>query len=132
MDRNQAKVLLPIIQAFSEGRKIMVKDRRISDKEYNWSKIDYCSFNIKQFEYRIKPESTYRPFKNAEECWQEMLKHNPFGWIKSKKDGSRSLITLIISEENIDINCIGGFNSDKIMEMFTFADGAVFGILEEE
>ena len=68
MDRNQAKVLLPIIQAFSEGRKIMVKDRRLSDEEYNWSEVDDCSFNIKQFEYRIKPESTYRPFKNAEEC----------------------------------------------------------------
>ena len=83
-------------------------------------------------EYRIKPEPKYRPFKDTEECWEEMLKHQPFGWIKSKEDGSRSLITLIISEENIDINCIGGFNSDKIMEMFTFADGAVFGILEEE
>ena len=70
MDRNQAKVLLPIIQAFSEGRKIMVKDRRLSDEEYNWSEVDDCSFNIKQFDYRIKPEPTYRPFKNAEECWQ--------------------------------------------------------------
>ena len=61
-----------------------------------------------------------------------MLKHQPFGWIKSKEDGSRSLITLIISEENIDINCIGGFTLDKIMKRFTFADGTVFGILEEE
>ncbi len=67
-----------------------------------------------------------------EECWSEMQKHQPFGWVKSKEDGSRSLITLIISEENIDINCIGGFNSDKIMKRFTFDDGAVFGILEEE
>lgn len=61
-----------------------------------------------------------------------MLKHQPFGWVKSKEDGSLSLITLIISEENIDINCIGGFTSDIIMKRFTFADGAVFGILEEE
>lgn len=38
----------------------------------------------------------------------------------------------IDAEENIDINCIGGFNSDKIMKRFTFDDGAVFGILEEE
>ena len=83
-------------------------------------------------EYSIKPEPKYRPFANAEECWEEMLKHQPFGWIKYKEDGSRSLITLIISEENIDINCIGGFNSDKIMKGFTFDDGAVFGILEEE
>ena len=83
-------------------------------------------------EYRIKPEHTYRPFKDAEECCNEMEKHQPFGWVKSKEDGSRSLITLIIDEENIDINCIGGFTLDKIMKRFTFYDGAVFGILEEE
>ena len=86
----------------------------------------------KNTEYRIKPEPKYRPFKDAEECWNEMQKHQPFGWVKSKEDGSLSLITLIISEENIDINCIGGFNSDNIMKIFTFADGAVFGISEEE
>lgn len=23
----------------------------------------------------------YRPFKGIEECWEEMMKHEPFGWI---------------------------------------------------
>ena len=116
------------MQAFVEGKTIQRYDLK-KDDWYDVSpnaNIDFC------YDYRIKPEPKYRPFKDTEECWEEMLKHQPFGWIKSKEDGSRSLITLIISEENIDINCIGGFNSDKIMEMFTFADGAVFGILEEE
>ena len=36
-----------------------------------------------KFDYRIKPE--YRPFANAEECWCEMLKHKPFGWVESLK-----------------------------------------------
>ena len=135
MTREEAKVLLPIIQAFAEGKVIECRTKLSFieglDVTNDWTEMKEIEFR-NNTEYRIKPEPTYRPFKNTEECWNEMLKHNPFGWIKSKEDGSRSLITLIISEENIDINCIGGFNSDKIMKMFTFADGAVFGILEEE
>ena len=120
MDRNQAKALLPIIQAFSEGRKIMVKDRRLSDEEYNWSEVDDCSFNIKQFEYRIKPKSTYRPFKNAEECWQEMQKHQPFGWVK-------------YANKYISISAIDSNNNYEIdFDDYTFTDGTPFGVKEEE
>ena len=120
MNRNQAKALLPIIQAFSEGRKIMVKDRRLSDEEYNWSEVDDCSFNIKQFEYRIKPKSTYRPFKNAEECWQEMQKHQPFGWVK-------------YANKYISISAIDSNNEYEIdFDDYTFADGTPFGVKEEE
>ena len=128
MDRNQAKELLPIIQAFSEGKEIEGIYKGIKSP---WFKVEDMVFDGGT-KYRIKPEPAYRPFANAEECWAEMQKHQPFGWVKSKEDGSLSLITLIISEENIDINCIGGFTSDIIMKRFTFADGAVFGILEEE
>ena len=135
MNRIEAKEFYPILQAYAEGKVIECRTKQSSVKgteiPNKWTEMKAVNFwgNI---EYRIKPEPTYRPFRDAEECWTEMLKHQPFGWIKSKEDGSRSLITLIISEENIDINCIGGFNSDKIMKRFTFADGAVFGILEEE
>ena len=136
MDRNQAKEFYPILQAFAEGKVIETRtDPNVVGKGLedlnDWTEMKEIEY-WNNIEYRIKPEVKFRPFANAEECWQEMLKHQPFGWIKSKEDGSCSLITLIISEENIDINCIGGFNSDKIMKRFTFADGAVFGILEEE
>jgi hypothetical protein len=139
MDRNQAKEFYPILQAFAEGKAIECRTKpsvvECSDIPNDWTEMKEIEF-WNNTEYRIKPDSKakakYRPFANVEECWTEMKKHQPFGWIKSKEDGSRSLITLIISEENIDINCIGGFNSDKIMKRFTFDDGAVFGILEEE
>ena len=136
MTREESKAFYPILQAYAEGKVIECRTKpnavEGTDVPNEWTEMKEIKF-WNNTEYRIKPpEPTYRPFKNAEECWAEMLKHQPFGWIKSKEDGSRSLITLIISEENIDINCIGGFNSDKIMKRFTFADGAVFGILEEE
>ncbi len=131
--KKEIQRLMPLFQAISEGKTIQWNDMGV------WRDIDgddegffLDTFVGKTVDYRIKPEPKYRPFKDAEECWAEMQKHQPFGWIKSKEDGSRSLITLIISEENIDINSIGGFTSDIIMKRFTFDDGAVFGILEEE
>lgn len=83
--------------------------------------------------YRIKPEPKYRPFKDADECWQEMRKHQPLGWLNDKKDRSHSFITYIkTNEEGVFINGIGNYSFNEIMEKFTFADGTPFGILEEE
>ena len=73
MTREDAKQLLPIIQAFSEGKCIQTKTGS------GWVNMENMSFSGKPKAYRIKPESKYRPFENAEECWQEMLKHQPFG-----------------------------------------------------
>lgn len=134
MTREEAKVLLPIIQAFSEGRKIMVKDRRLSDEEYNWSEVDNCSFNIKQFEYHIKPELTYRPFKNAEECWQEMEKHKYFGWIKCKDTSVPSKFMIINSVRNEEVSITSGidFTYSELIKYYTFIDGTPFGVKVEE
>lgn len=136
MIRDEAKEMLPIIQAFAEGRTI---ERKTRSWELNkgwhdvtqWEETEELIFRD-TFVYRIKSEPSYRPFANAEECWQEMQKHQPFGWVRSKDDGSRALITLMISERDISINSISGFTMYELMEKFTFNDGAVFGILKEE
>lgn len=80
--REDAKQLLPIIQAFAEGRTIQY---RINCNETAiWDDVDknYHDFSPHSFLYRIKPDSKYRPFKDADECWKEMLKHQPFGWTR--------------------------------------------------
>ena len=77
MTREEAKTLLPIIQAWAEGKNIQF----LSDDE--WHDINQADFTCYPDKYRIKPEPKYRPFKTLEECWEEMLKHQPFGWIKS-------------------------------------------------
>ena len=136
MNRKEAAKLLPIIQAFLEGRKI---ERKTRSWEFNKGWRDETQWEETEelicrdtFVYRIKPEPKYRPFANAEECWNEMQKHQPFGWVRSKDDGSRALITLMISERDISINSISGLTMYELMEKFTFDDGAVFGILKEE
>ena len=84
MDRNQAKEFYPILQAFAEGKAIecRTKPSALSWQGMNdWTEIKEIGYwdNI---EYRIKPEPKYRPFKDAKECWQEMQKHQPFGWMQ--------------------------------------------------
>ena len=128
MNREQAKKLLPIIQAFAEGKTILVQE------DIDWRYLsDDADFNLNPLRYRIKPEPKYRPFTNADECWQEMQKHQPFGWIKGKEGEHQSLITSIIAdEEEVDINGISGFVLDEIMEHYTFVDGLPFGVKVEE
>lgn len=127
MNREQAKELLPIIQAFAEGKTIEYysNDNWIEDKNFNF--ID------KAQNYRIKPSPKYRPFANAEECWQEMQKHRPFGWLKDKEDDHYTLITAINKTEvdQIALNGNTGWLFCSISKFYTFADGTPFGIKEE-
>lgn len=71
MNRQEAKELLPIIQAFAEGKTIQVK---ASDGLWYGREGENCEFNFNADPqmYRIKSKPKYRPFANAEECWQEM------------------------------------------------------------
>ena len=132
MTREDTKAMLPILQAFSEGKVIQfLNDRGEWNDLTEREGLPIGTLREEPNSFRTKPEPKYRPFKDEEECWQEMLKHQPFGWVKCKEDGSLGLITLIISEENIFINGIG-CNSERTMRGYTFADGTPFGILVEE
>lgn len=132
MNRQQAKELLPIIQAFAEGKTIQVKS---SDGLWYGREGENCEFNFNADPqvYRIKSEPKYRPFANAEECWQEMQKHQPFGWLKDKEDGHYTLITAINNTEVDQIALKGntGWLFCSISKFYTFADGTPFGIKEE-
>ena len=132
MNREQAKELLPIIQAFAEGKTIQVKS---SDGLWYCREGENCEFNFNADPqvYRIKSEPKYRPFANAEECWQEMQKHRPFGWLKDKEDDHYTLITAINKTEvdQIALNGNTGWLFCSISKFYTFADGTPFGIKEE-
>lgn len=136
MNRHQAKEFYPFLQAFAEGKIIETRRKPSAIKgtsvPNNWTEMTEIEF-WNNTEYRIKPESKYRPFKDTKECWQEMQKHQPFGWIKGKEGEHHSLITSIIAdEEEVDINGICGFVLDEIMEHYTFVDGLPFGVKVEE
>lgn len=122
MTREKAKELLPIMQAFVDGKTIQF----LSDKG-KWIDIDGFDiiFTSATSRYRIKPEPTYRPFKDAEECWQEMLKHQPFGWTKHIDSQTYENCS------RVDSNCIEAALFSDMYKYYTFADGTPFGIKEE-
>lgn len=117
MNRQQAKELLPIIQGYVDGKKIEIRPKGRYDVE--WQETVLLAFNPHTCDYRIKPESKYRPFANAEECWQEMQKHQPFGWVKTDEG----------YEQIWHANKGDDFNAT--FKTCTFADGTPFGIKEE-
>ena len=134
MDRNQAKEFYPILQAFAEGKVIEFKTKpgTISTSIPNeWTEMEEIRF-WSNVEYRIKPEPKYRPFKDAEECWQEMLKHQPFGWIKGKEDEYHTFITTVDNNDAMSLSGNSGWSFIGIMNNYTFADGTPFGMKEEE
>ena len=127
MTREQAKNMLPIIQAFAEGKTIQYRNA-----ECEWEDIPIgvnLSFADAPSEYRIKPEPKYRPFKSRDECWNEMLKHQPFGWIRSTRSDSSYCIISTCGYGILLLNDKMYFN-DAFM-LYTFADGTPFGIKEE-
>ena len=115
MTREEAKELLPMIKAFAEGKEIEYYDCNDDD----WIKTDTPIWASK-INYRIKPEPKYRPFETKEECWNEMLKHQPFGWLRDE-DGDYILPATV------------GNKSDFIFrfKVYKFTDGTPFGIKEE-
>lgn len=131
MTREEAKELLPIMQAFAEGKTI---EYRGYDEAWKVAQTPTWSSSL---DYRIKPESEYRPFKTKEECWEEMLKHQPFGWVKSKDKGYFHLIGLVQFESEFEDVVITFATSEYlarsshfIYENYIFADGTPFGIKE--
>lgn len=133
MDRNQAKEFYPILQAYAEGKVIECRTKPSliegSDVPNDWTEMKEIGF-WSNIEYRIKPEPTYRPFKDAEECWYEMQKHNPFGWVKSTLFKDLAIVervTTLYVEINREI-----IDYKDALEKFTFADNTNFGVKEEE
>lgn len=130
MTREDAKVLLPIIQAYAEGKEIEIFDK--TTKMWKTAMLPHfdCDSNI----YRIKPEREYRPFKDTEECWTEMLKHQPFGWVKDKKDVHHRVLITAVDDDTCGMSLNGNvaWSLSGIMDLFTFVDGTPFGVKVEE
>ena len=80
------------------------------------------------FRYRIKNEPKYRPFKNQEECWEEMMKHQPFGWVKEISSEMLYLINGISDMSIVIMEDISSF--EEAMNIYEFKDGAPFGVVE--
>lgn len=130
MNREQVKELLPIIQAFAEGKKI--QSRCITGETSLWWDDDNPAFEDDDFEFRIEPKPKYHPFTNAQECLEEMKKHIPFGWVKDKYSFYPiERIGTNFSKEWI--KCYGiWITPEQMFKDATFLDDTPFGVKIEE
>lgn len=134
MNRIEAKEFYPILQAYAEGKVIECRTKPSAlSKSWqdmnDWTEMKEIVFwgNI---EYRIKPEQKFRPFKNAEECWAEIQKHQPVGFVKFKNTKSGYyMVTFIASGAIVGMNNTP-FSYEDIFDSYAFADGTPFGIKE--
>ena len=134
MTKEETKDLIAVMQAYVDGKQIQWER-----SDGKWADVPEPSWSVNA-NFRVKPEPKYRPFKDADECWQEMLKHEPFGWVviiennlsikyniqALVQDGVKSTAVLtddVMSEK---------FPFEGVLQKFTFVDGTPFGIKKEE
>ena len=123
MTKEKAKYLAEVLKAYAEGKTIEV----LLDGGWREVNLDEYSLDAENEHYRIKKEPKYRPFRSAKECFDEMKKHYPFGWIYWNN------ILVHIAETGVGYvkfdSCIYSF-IEAFNKGFTFADGQPFGIKE--
>lgn len=136
MTREELKKIMPILTAFAEGKTIQYHDHNTGTWMDEREQLHTADLFVWPSDFRIKPEPKYRPFKNGTGCWEEMQKHEPFGWIKIKDDPLN--ISIMIGEVNGNDIYLSGFRSDEMLDYneafktLTFSDGTPFGMKEEE
>lgn len=135
MTRERVKELLPIITAFAEGKTIQGK----YEEDNEWKDIKYPTFNDAYMSYRIKPEETYRPYKDCDEMIKDFKQRFntvcppyalPLIWIKDIC--AKSLITDFGVQGDDCMVCLGASNYDmeELFNDFTYLDGSRIGVKE--
>ena len=135
MTRERCKELLPIMQAFAEGKEI----------EFfccgKWGKcFDDLDFNSDVNRYRIKPEETYRPYKDCEEMIAEYMNrfkvtvytHSlPLIWVKFKKAVKKPISELITGFHGNEVIFSNEWRYlEELFEDYTYLDGSPIGVKE--
>ena len=134
MEIEEIKRRAELYSALAEGKTI-----QILNMEGNWVDVEVKKLNYipETLKFRIKPEPKYRPFKTQEECWQEMMKHQPFSFVVNKDSVDYFSICRVFKDEKgisritFISNPYSGWDMEIVFDRFNFADGTPFGIKEE-
>lgn len=125
MTQKETNEAIKVMSAYVNGKKI-----QYLDDDGRWVDTPNPVFDWSRWEYRVNPKPEYRPFESQEECWNEMLKHQPFGWVRGKYSAVLYHIDSIASDRVV--YAFGNhMNFDFIIKNYEFADGTPFGISED-
>lgn len=125
MTREELINAMPIIKAFINGETVQYKGL-----DHEWKDLGVNDLDLDDFvesAWRIKPESKYRPFKDTKECWQEMQKHQPFGWVINISNGRAYNLQSVLLEDGVLYIRSSYVELGRAFIDYTFADGTPFG-----
>lgn len=128
MTKEETKQAAEIMLAFAEGKKIQVKNKD-ENKWFDFTKYTNPTWNFDDFDYRIAPERKYRPFKNADEAFQEAKKHG--FWVKDETGNYRLICYIYDKGAEIANEMLNSYTYDDILSFVWADDGSKCGILEE-
>ena len=135
MTRERCKELLPIMQAFADGKRIQFKSK-FSDV---WVESDFEPRWLDDSDYRIKPTEEYRPYKDCEEMIQDFYKKYlisetdydlPLIWVRTKDTSTQNLITAF--NNTVGGSCV--FVQDiwkslaDLFDDYEYLDGSKIGV----
>ena len=130
MKKEEARKAAEVMLGYANGN-VIEWSRKDRD---DWMVTDDPIFDWICNDYRIRYKPKYRPFNSTEECWKEMKKHSPFGWIKEKNSNFKMCI---LSLDNDGV-LVGDYEDGKVFISYeaifkhhTFVDDSPIGIKEE-
>ena len=134
MTREELKEAMPILTAFVEGKTIQIYDHNTGKWIDEVEQLHTADLYLWPSDFRIKPEPTYRPFKDGAECWETVQKDG-FDWVKIKGDPMNTSVGIAeVNECNVFLS---GSRSEEPLDykqafdVLTFLDGTPFGMKEE-
>lgn len=125
MKKEETENLIKVMQAFLKGEAVEERVATLGNHT-NWVTHTGSDWDTTTYEYRIKSKPQYRPFKDGNECWEEMQKHQPFGWIKIQ-DTYYNIHEVDIIDEKLYIGTCY-YTLECAYDDITFADGTPFGV----
>lgn len=114
--------IIAVVTAHKEGKTIEVT----SKSKLYWEISESPCWNFDLWNYRVKPEPHYRPFKDAEEVMDAIKEHG--SWVIRITTGEYSQIQSF-TDTNVLATVYKSF--DWALGCLKFADGTPFGKLED-
>ena len=126
------KEMIEVMQAYDRGEQIERRDRCGN----NWFLSPVPSWDWVQYDYRVKPKPTYRPYKNATEFLAAQKEH---GMNIRRKGCNYYILPLYITDNIISIQYSRSDGSvvsvDKLyrdlLREYTWQDGTLCGVKEQ-
>lgn len=143
----ETKEIIDILTAFEEGKTIEYKcldmDIPVGDQPAiiygEWIEItggvrDICHYIDKGYPIRVQPETTLRPYKDADEFIKASIEHGE--WLRPKNPSSsphalRYVHPIMVTNSYIMRGCDERMFYNTMVDGFVWLDGSPCGVLEE-